>query len=159
MRSKRCCIAKKLAALLLIAGILTGCGRNLSKTPAVRSSETPDTAQSSALTASDNHFVLITIADCYPADSSVVAVADSRNKLPTFSSASSMKEYYANAMTLTYDEDLGGYGVLLDEGNYEISLICDAPDVTYSQSRFISVDSEHFYYHVRFTEQAYTDFD
>ena len=158
MRSKIFSFMIFLAALALCSGLLVGCGGD-SESAESGSSGIFREKPVSSLKAADAHFVYITLADCYPLDRSVVAVADAANKMPTFFLSRAREKYYSIAQTLTYDEDLGGYGILLEEGRYEISLICNAEGVKYSQSRFISVDAEHSYYHVRFTERAFHKFE
>lgn len=138
---------KRFLSLLLMVGLLcccllTGCGKNDRNDP-----KNPTTLPASQLTASDARFVFVVLDDCYPPEQCTLMIcraADKKRENPT---------------VLTYDESIGGYGILLEEGAYEIRLVCDAPGVTYDQHRYIVVDESHSYYHIRFTETPYQDFD
>lgn len=124
--------------VLLCCFFITGCGENDQNSP-----ETP----TKQLMASDSKFVFIALDECYPPEQSTMMICRAEDK---------KRE---NPTVLTYDESISGYGILLEEGSYEIALVCDAPNVTYSQSRYIVVDQNHSYYHIRFTSTAYQDFD
>ena len=138
---------KHIVPLLFLIGLLcccflTGCGKNGRNDP-----ESPTTLPASQLSASDARFIFIALDECYPPEQCTLMICRADDK---------KRE---NPTVLTYDEGIGGYGILLEEGSYEIRLVCDAPGVTYDQHRYIVVNEDHSYYHIRFTETSHQSFD
>ena len=132
----------RLTALFVMMVLLAGCGGDkVEQTVDRRVSETADTTLSRALA----HVIFITVDESYPVEQTTVYMHKAEDR---------KREY---GKLLTYDEALGGYITPMTVGEYEIRVVCDAPNVTYDQSRFIRVDDTHHYYYVRFTPTAYVD--
>ena len=146
MRSKRGFGRWLVIAMLLGVLTLTACGGNEGKTQSDKSGLVQETQPVSKLTEATQHLVYIELDACYPPENATLTISLAEDK------------ERENAIELTYNESIGGYMILLEEGIYHVHLSCPGSGVQEEQSRYLSIDGEHSYYHVRYTDRGYENY-